>query len=138
MKPDLVVGPPCLPDTPEVRSDILDYYVAIQRFDREVGQMLKVLEAAGRLDNTLVVITGDSGWPFPRGNANLYDAGTREPLIARWPAKVSGGATRDDFINLTVIGPTFLEAAGLKPTPEKSGHSFPGLLAGQPNSASTS
>ncbi len=132
MKPDLVVVPPCLPDTPEVRSDILDYYVPIQRFDREVGQMLKVLEAAGRLDNTLVVITGDSGWPFPRGNANLYDAGTREPLIVRWPAKVSGGATRDEFINLTDLAPTFLEAAGLRPPPEMTGHSFLGMFTRTP------
>ncbi len=138
MRPDQVVVPACLPDTPEVRSDILDYYMAIQRFDREVGQMFKVLEAAGRLDNTLVVITGDSGWPFPRGNANLYDSGTREPLIVRWPAKVSGGATRDDFINLTDLAPTFLEAAALRPAPEMTGHSFLGLLTGQAASASNS
>ena len=39
-------------------------------------------EAAGLLDNTLVVMTGDNGMAFPRGKANLYDAGSH----SRWPS----------------------------------------------------
>jgi len=42
--------------------------------------MLKLLEAAGQLDNTLIVISGDNGWPFPRCKTNLHDSGTRQPL----------------------------------------------------------
>ena len=93
------------PDTPEVRSDILDYYFGVQRFDREVGELLAGLEAAGKLDNTLVVLTGDNGWPFPRAKANLYDAGTRQPLAVRWPARVRGGRVLDDFVSLTDLAP---------------------------------
>src|SRR5256885_5430331 len=91
MKLEDVVVPPYLPDTPEVRGDMLDYYFAVQRFDRDVGEVLQLLEASGRPDNTLVVISGDNGWPFPRGKANLYDAGTRQPLALRWPAQFKGG-----------------------------------------------
>ena len=130
MKPESVTVSPFWPDSPEVRSDVLDYYFEVQRFDREVGELLKLLEAARKLDNTLVVITADNGWPFPRAKANLYDAGTRQPLAARWPAKVKGGRTIDDFINLADIAPTFLEAAGIKPLPEMTGRSFLGLLTG--------
>lgn len=124
LKPENVVVPPYWPDTPEVRSDILDYYYAVQRFDAEVAKALQVLEAAGQLDNTLVVITGDNGWPFPRCKANLYDAGTRQPLAVRWPAKVKAGVTRDEFVNLADLAPTFLEAAGLTPLPEMTGRSL--------------
>ncbi len=131
MDPSKVVVPPDLPDTPEVRSDILDYYFAVERYDRDVGAILKLLQEAGRLDNTIVVMSGDNGWPFPHGKANLYDAGTRQPLAVRWPARVKGGRTVDDFISLTDLAPTFLEAAGLKPLPEMTGRSFLDILLGK-------
>jgi arylsulfatase A-like enzyme len=131
MKTGDVVVPPYLPDTPEIRSDILDYYFAVQRFDRDVGDLLQLLEASGKAANTLVVISGDNGWPFPRGKANLYDAGTHQPLAIRWPARFKGGMTNDDFVNLADLAPTFLETAGLKPPPEMTGQSLLGLLAGK-------
>jgi arylsulfatase A-like enzyme len=72
--------------------------------------------------------TGDNGWPFPRGKANLYDAGTRQPLAVRWPAKVKGGRTSDAFISFQDFAPTILEAAGLKPPEAMTGRSFLDLL----------
>lgn len=131
MKPELVRLPPFWPDAEEVRRDVLDYYFEVQRFDRETGELLALLENQGRLDNTLVVITGDNGWPFPRSKANLYDAGTRQPFAVRWPARVPGGRRLEDFVNLADLAPTFLEAAGLKPPPEMTGRSLLGLLTGQ-------
>jgi len=130
MKSADVQVPPWFPDTPEVRNDILDYYFAVQRFDRELGEIIQILERTGQLENTLIVVTGDNGMPFPRCKANLYDGGTRQPLAVRWPAKAKGGRTLDDFINLTDLAPTFLEAAGLKPAPQMTGRSFLGLLTG--------
>src|SRR6266516_1402225 len=96
----------------------------IERFDREISAMLKLLEDAGQLGNTLVVVTSDNGFPFPRGKATCYDAGTRMPLAVRWPARAKGGRAVDDFVSLTDLAPTFLEAAGLKPLPEMTGHSL--------------
>jgi uncharacterized sulfatase len=128
MKPADVFVPPYLPDTPEVRSDICDYYFAVQRYDRDVGKVLELLEKAGKLDNTIVIMTGDNGWPFPRGKANLYDAGTRQPLAIRWPAKVKSGLTSDAYISFQDFAPTLLEAAGLKPTPAMTGRSFLDVL----------
>jgi len=87
--------PPFLPDTPEVRSDILDYCVEIDWFDMHLGRMLKLLEEAGELDNTIVVVTADNGMPFPRAKANLYEYGTHVPLAVRWAAMAPGGRTID-------------------------------------------
>jgi uncharacterized sulfatase len=131
MKLEDVVVPPYLPDTPEVRSDICDYYYAVQRYDRDVGAIVALLEKAGRLDNTIILMTGDNGWPFPHGKANLYDAGTRQPLAVRWPPKVKAGRRSDAFISFQDFAPTFLEAAGLKPTPAMTGRSFLDLLTGE-------
>ncbi|HZV34284.1 MAG TPA: sulfatase, partial [Verrucomicrobiae bacterium] len=130
LKPETVEVPPIWPDVPEVRGDILDYYAEVQIFDHDVGQILDMLEKAGRLTNTLVVLSGDNGWPFPRAKANLYDAGTRQPLIVQWPGRIKPGGVSDDFINLMDLAPTFLEAAGLQPLPEMTGRSFIGLLEG--------
>jgi N-sulfoglucosamine sulfohydrolase len=116
--------PPYWPDTPEVRRDILDYYYEVERFDRDVGEILKLLEAAGQLDQTLIVITGDNGSPFPRCKANLYDGGTRQPLAIRWPGKAGCGRVDESFVNLTDFAPTLLEAAGLQPSPEMTGRSL--------------
>jgi N-sulfoglucosamine sulfohydrolase len=120
--------PPYLPDTPAVRSDILDYYFEIERFDGDIGAMLKLLEEAGQIDNTIVVVTSDNGWPFPRGKATCYDAGARMPLVIRWPARVKGGRVVDDFVSHTDLAPTFLEAAGLKPLHAMTGKSLLPLL----------
>jgi N-sulfoglucosamine sulfohydrolase len=128
MKLEDVEVPPCLPDSETVRIDICDYYWEVQRFDREAGELLKILEEDGELDNTLVVISGDNGMPFPRCKSNLYDLGTNVPLAIRWPARVRGGRVVEDFISLSDLAPTFLEAAGLKPTADMTASSFLDVL----------
>ena len=115
---DDVVVPQFLPDDAEVRSDMLDYFFEIERFDRDVGSILAALEKAGELDNTIVVITSDNGMPFPRAKTNLYDHGTRLPLAIRWPERVKGGRVIEDFVSFVDFAPTFLEAAGV-PAPEQ-------------------
>ena len=128
MKLDDVEVPACFPDSEEVRTDICDYYWEVQRFDTEVGELLKMLEAGGELDNTLVIISGDNGLPFPRCKSNLYDTGTRMPLAVRWPAAVKGSRIIEDFVSLADLAPTFLEAAGLKPPAEMTARSFLDIL----------
>jgi len=128
MKTDQIRLPACLPDSEEVRSDVADYYFAVQEFDRAVGGLLKKLEELGELDNTLVVITGDQGAPIPRGGHNLYDTGARVPLAVRWGSKIKAGRTVTDFVSLTDLAPTFLQAAGLKPPKVMTGRSFLDVL----------
>ncbi len=125
---DDVVVPQFLPDHPTVRSDILDYYFEIERFDRELGEMLALLEQRGQLDNTLVVVTSDNGMPFPRAKADLYDYGARVPLAVRWPERAPAGRVVEDFVSLVDVAPTILEAAGLEPSEEMTGRSFFDLL----------
>jgi arylsulfatase A-like enzyme len=119
-----------------VRNDILDYYFEVERLDRELGEMLQLLEKTGQLDNTLVVITSDNGMPFPRGKANLYDPGTRVPLIMRWKGKIKPGKRIEEFVSLTDVAPTFLEATGSDLPVGMAGKSLLPLLEGRRSSDS--
>jgi N-sulfoglucosamine sulfohydrolase len=103
---------PFLPDSEVLRSDQADYYFEVQRFDSDVAAALKLLAEIGEADNTIVVITGDHGYPFPRGKSNLYDSGARVPLAVRWPGHVLPDQVRHGFVSLTDLAPTFLAAAG--------------------------
>ena len=121
--------PACLPDTETVRSDLADYLWEVQRFDRQVGEILERLEAIGELDNTMVVVTSDNGMPFPRCKATLYDLGIRVPLAIRWGANTAQRSrVVSDFVSLCDLAPTFLQAAGLKPPAEMTGRSLLPIL----------
>ena len=83
--------PSFLPDTPEIRSDILDYYVEIEWFDSHLARILKTLEDKGELDNTLIIVTADNGMPFPRAKANGYELGVHVPLAIMWNGVIPPG-----------------------------------------------
>jgi arylsulfatase A-like enzyme len=113
--PDSLEGkmPPYLPDVPEVREDLADYFGEIQALDTALGLLVEDLTKRGEMENTLIVISGDHGAPgFPYGKCNLYDFGTGVSLAISGPG-VRGGRVVDDFVNLTDLAPTFLEAGGV-------------------------
>ncbi len=124
--------PSFLPDTPEIRGDMADYFFEINRLDKELGDLLNQLEQSGRLDNTIIVVTGDNGMPFPHAKANLYDYGTHVPLII---GRISNNALppqrNDSFVNLIDLTPTFLDWAGVKNPPAMDGISLVTVLTGQ-------
>ncbi|HUQ91901.1 MAG TPA: sulfatase [Bryobacteraceae bacterium] len=128
MRPEDVKVPPYLADSEITRKDICDYCWKIQRYDRETGAILALLEKAGELNNTIFVMSGDNGWPFPRGKATLYEAGTHVPLAVMWPDRIQAGRKVEDFVSLSDLAPTFLEVGGLKPTPGMTGRSLMNVL----------
>lgn len=128
-----LVVPPELPDCPEVRKDLLNYYGGVMKLDAEAAQAIAVLEKAGQLDDTVIVYTSDNGWQMPRGLANCYDAGSRVPLAIRWGKHLAAGRRVEEFVNVGDLGPTFLELAGLTPPAGMSMHSIRNLLLGRPD-----
>lgn len=123
--PSKVRVPAYLPDDEVVRTDILDYYVEVEHFDQMVGRAINMLEQAGELDNTIIVVTSDHGMPFPRAKATIYDSGAHVPLAIRWGAGIKApGRVSEDFVNLSDLAPTFLEAAGIKPDPGMTARSL--------------
>lgn len=123
-----VTLPAYYPDNKIIRSDMLDYALEVEWFDQHVGRVLKKLEAAGELDNTLVLFTSDHGMPFPRVKGQIYEAGFHIPMAVRWGRNIKPGRTVEDFINTRDIAPTFMQAAGLEPAGTMTGRSFLDVL----------
>ena len=123
--------PAYLPDHPEIRQALLNYYAEVQAFDAEIGELLDTLDRRGLADNTLVVVMGDNGWQTPRGLANVYDAGTRTPMVICWPGTIKPGGQSDAFVSFEDLAPTFLVAAGLDVPDAMTGKSMLPLLTGE-------
>jgi N-sulfoglucosamine sulfohydrolase len=127
-RPEDVKVPAYLPDTPAVRSDLLDYAVEVEWADRHIGRALKLLEDAGELDHTLVVVTSDHGMPFPYVKGQIFEDDFHLPLAIRWGDGVKPGRVVEDFVNVRDLAPTYLELAGLKPHPQMTGRSIVDIL----------
>jgi arylsulfatase A-like enzyme len=105
--------------------------------DQAVGQLLDAFEEAGRLDNTIVIITADHGEEFfEHGNRghrqSLYEEVLRVPLLIVPPANAHGtSATCDMLTSLSDLMPTILEMIG-QPLPKGVyGRSLVPLLTGK-------
>src|SRR4029079_6179822 len=123
-----VVVPPYLPDDEIVRNDLLDYAVEIEWFDNHLGRIIKQIEDAGELDNTIIVVTSDNGMSFPRVKGAIYEDACHMPLAIRWPKGIKAGRVVDDFVSFIDLAPTFLEAAGATNPDQMTGKSLMALL----------
>lgn len=115
--------PDFLPDHPQVRLDLADYYRALTRLDHFVGQALAALESSGRMEDTLILLMSDHGMPFPGAKATSFESGHRCPLII-WHAGMSGGLHNPALVNWVDIAPTLLDWMGVDPWSALQGRSF--------------
>ncbi len=106
----------------------------IASVDESVGRVMKLLDELKLADNTVLIFTSDNGSvggyeregikktgditdnaPLRSGKGSLYEGGTREPFIIRWPGVTKAGALADVPTIHVDVYPTFLEIAGAKP-----------------------
>ncbi len=128
---DQIQVPDVLPDVPEVRRDLMNYYGGIMKLDQMATEAITALEESGLLQQTVIVYTSDNGWQMPRGLANCYDHGSRVPLVIRWPNKVPAGQSNTAMVNVADLGPTFLDIAGLAVPAQMTMRSIVPLLEGR-------
>ena len=104
----------------------------ILQFDWTVGQVLTALDRLGLAENTIVMLSSDNGAVVDDGykdqsveklnghtpNAGLrggkysaFEAGTRVPLIVRWPARVKPGVS-SALVSQLDFAVTFAKLAG--------------------------
>jgi len=113
--PALVEVPGFLPDNNVIRGDLLDYAVEIEWFDLHLTRILNYLDSVGELDNTIVIVTGDNGMPFPRAKANTYEFGVHVPLAISYPEGFPGNRIVDDPVSFADLVPTILEMTNTQP-----------------------
>ncbi|KAH8170988.1 sulfatase domain-containing protein [Sarocladium implicatum] len=103
--------PSWLTDLDETRTEYVEYYKAIERFDYGIGLVLEALERQGLAESTLVVLCSDNGPPFINSKTTLYDAGVQLPFIVRKPGLSGSGAHNPNMISYIDVLPTFLDWA---------------------------
>ncbi len=123
--------PPYLVDTPEMRRDLAAYYAEVEVFDRQVGQVMSILDQTGQADNTLILVLSEQGSGWPHCKWTLYDPGIRVAAIARWPGRIKPGSTSQALMQYVDVLPTFLAAAGASPPDDLDGRSFLDALTGR-------
>ncbi|QDT11749.1 sulfatase [Stieleria marina] len=123
--------PPYIVDTPVVRDNFSRYLAEITYYDDQVGQILHLLDQHNLKDNTLVMVVSEQGNSFPFAKWTCYGHGLQSAMIVRWPGKVAAGATTDAIVEYTDITPTFVQAAGGKPSDLLDGKSFVDVLMGK-------
>ena len=120
------------------------YAAMIYSVDESVGRVMKTLDELGIADNTVVIFSSDNGGvggyeregiknratitdntPLRSGKGSLYEGGTRDPFIIRWPGVTKPGTTCDVPTIHVDVFPTFLEIAGAaKPNQVLDGESM--------------
>jgi N-sulfoglucosamine sulfohydrolase len=127
--PKDVIVPPFLPDTPECRAELAEYYRSVSRIDQGLGRLVQALKDAGQWDHTLLIYISDHGIAFPGAKTTVYEPGLRSPCVIRHPRAAKRGLVSNAMISWPSLTPTILEAA--EATPKVAafhGRSFLGTL----------
>lgn len=116
---------------PEIRRRYLE---EVEYADREIGRLLSALRAAGRLEDTLVILTSDHGEGLgDHGSvghvSRLYEEQLRVPLILSWPGRLPAGKVVDTPVALRDLLPTVLDLLKVPDATERAGHSLVPLMA---------
>ena len=118
-------------DTPEFRHYRARYINAVMKMDAEIGAVYEAAKEHLGIENTFFLQTSDHGAQLPFGKWNLYDEGTRVPLIAQWNGKIAAGARTMALAQWIDVLPTLIEVGGGRPPVDLDGKSLVPVLTGQ-------
>lgn len=129
--PEEAIIPVFLPDLPNIRKELAQYFTSVHRADEVTGAILAEIDKAGLTENTLVIFMSDNGIPLPFAKANCFLNSTSTPWIMRWPVRIKPGS-RDSkhFVSGIDFTPTILEAVSLENLPGTDGSSIMPILDG--------
>ncbi|HRI87962.1 MAG TPA: sulfatase [Candidatus Hydrogenedentes bacterium] len=114
---------PHLPDIPECRQELAEYYGSIERADIGLKKLIEMLKKNGHWENTLIVYLTDNGMPWPGAKTTLYEPGVNLPCVVRDPRNPRKGYTCNAMVSWLDIMPTILEFCDLN-EPACTGRSF--------------
>jgi N-sulfoglucosamine sulfohydrolase len=127
--PATLAVPSFLPDRPDVRESLAEYYELIERLDAGFGEALAMLKRTGHEDDTLVMFFSDHGSSYPGAEATHWEPGVHVPLIVASPAQRNRGLSTDAMVTLADVTPTILDWTGVKaPAYPLHGRSVLGVL----------
>lgn len=128
--------PPLSRETGTSDETIRDRLRMLAGVDDGVGQLLKVLEDAKTLDNTVFVFTSDHGYWYGEHGLSVerrlaYEEAIRVPLLVRYPPVIRPGTVVDSLTLSIDLAPTLLELATAASSRTFDGQNFIPLLKGE-------
>lgn len=121
----------------EFRTATACYYALCSMVDAQVGRLLRRIDDAGQLDDTLVVFTSDHGDLMGAHRLLLkgvpaFEEVYRVPLVVSWPRGIPDGRIVDDIVQshdvaetLALLGGATLDAHAVDLMPTLQGESTP-------------
>lgn len=128
--PETVTLPPTFVDTRETREHWGRYLSDITHMDSEMGRVLAVAKQHIG-DDFICLFTSDHGGQWPFGKWNLYDSGTRVPLIISWPGRIQPRVRSEAFVSWVDLIPTLIDLVGGSVPQGIDGESFAPVLRGE-------
>ncbi len=128
--PDEVTLPTTFIDTPETRRHWARYLSDITHMDAEMGRVLSLVKKHMG-DDFICLFTSDHGGQWPFGKWNLYDSGTRVPLVVSWPGHIQPGSRTTAMVSWVDLLPTLIDLAGETVPEDIDGKSFAAILKGE-------
>lgn len=107
-----VIVPDFLPDTPECRAELAQYYQSVSRIDQGLGRLIGHLKEAGVYNDTLIIYISDHGIAMPGAKTTVYDGGLRAPCLVRNPYNAQRGVVSEAMVSWVDLTPTILDFAG--------------------------
>jgi arylsulfatase A-like enzyme len=119
---------------------------AMVQFDWSVGAITAALEKYGFADNTVIIFSSDNGpvyddgykdgstvkvmskevdnghdasGPYRGGKYNIWEGGTRVPLIIKWPGKIKPGTTSKALVSQIDLMASFAKLFEIELKPEQ-------------------
>jgi arylsulfatase A-like enzyme len=111
-----------------------DYLATAASLDRNIGRTLDYLDKHDLSKNTIVIYVSDQG--FYMGEHGwfdkrfMYEESFRTPMVLRYPGVIKSGSVNSNMVMNLDIGPTLLDAAGIKIPNDMQGKSFLPLIKG--------
>lgn len=113
---------------PEPRAG---YAAMISHMDRDIGNLMNLIDELGLTEDTLIMFTSDNGPTYDRlggtdseyfessgplrgRKGSLLEGGIRVPLVASWPGKLPAGKSTDHIAAFWDFLPTFCEITGVE------------------------
>jgi arylsulfatase A-like enzyme len=122
-------------DVADYQKLMKDYYATIVGADENVGRVLDALSGLGKLDQTVVMHTGDNGFflgEWGRFDKRfMHEVSIRVPLVVRYPKRIKAGSVCERMVLNLDFAPTLLDLAGVPVPPAMQGRSWVPLLGGQ-------
>lgn len=123
-----LVLPPYFIDTPSTRENYAKYLAEVKELDRQVGDVVSVLESENKINNTLIIFVSEQGSKFAGAKWTNWSAGVKSAMIASWKGTIEPGRETDAIVQYEDILPTFIDMAGGKISDCIDGKSFLDLL----------